>query len=269
MLSMNFVTELRHRCTNYFNGGIKEKICFVHIHKCGGTSINAAIRQHFLHIDMRRDRDLIGIDAEASSNAARSLDHIVDLYRYRQNLLLYFMNIRNTKYISGHFFFSEKAFREFHGTYAFITVLRNPVKRWISHYFFNRYKKTDFGKIHEDITTCLKSDFGRHNGSELIQFVGGFSKTGDYTSKEAIDRAKRNLHKFDVVGCLEYQKDFLNQFENRFGVRLNLGKKNQSPKAESFQKAVITEEVEDKIRILCKPDLALYQYAIKNFVKTS
>jgi hypothetical protein len=179
------------------------------------------------------------------------------------------MNNKNTKYISGHFPFSEIAFREFHGTYAFITVLRNPVKRWISHYFFNRHKKKTFGRIYEDITTCLKSEFGRCNGSELIQFVGGISNAGDYSSEEAIDRAKKNLHKFDVVGCLEYQKDFMKQFDDRFGVRLNLGKKNQSPKAESFQKAVITEEVEDRIRTLCKPDLELYQYAIENFVRTS
>lgn len=270
MRGLDFVTELYRRCINQFKGGIKDKICFVHAHKCGGTSINAAIRQHFLNIDMRKDRDLVTIDAEASSNAVKGVDQTdISIYKFREKLLLYFMDNNNTKYISGHFLFSEIAFRKFHGEYAFIIVLRNPVKRWISHYFFNRYKKTNFGKIHEDITTCLKSEFGRCNGSEFIQFVGGISNVGDYSSTDAIDRAKKNLHKFDVVGCLEYQEDFLNQFEDRFGVKLKLGEKNQNPKAESFRKSIITKEIEDTIRTLCKPDLELYQYAIENFVKTS
>jgi len=62
----------------------------------------------------------------------------------------------------------------------------------------------------------------------------------DYTSQQAIDRAKKNLGKFDIVGCLEYIENFLKEFENRFGVRLKLEKRNQNPVTESIRKSIIT-----------------------------
>lgn len=115
----------------------------------------------------------------------------------------------------------------------------------------------------------LRSPFGQSQGYEYVKFLGGANKAGDYTSRQAIDRAKKNLHKFDIVGFIEYQEHFLEQFEDRFGVRLKLETRNQNPTSESYRKSIVTEEIEEKIKTICKTDRELYQYAVDNFVKAS
>jgi hypothetical protein len=220
---------------------------------------------------------MISLSASASSNVIKlacQTDYPNDtkddhpILKLRENLLLYFMSQRKYKYITGHFTFSEIAYREFKNEYAFMTILRDPVKRWISSYFFNRYKQHDHRKIDEDITTHLKSEFGRSQGYEYVKFIGGANPNGDYQSREAIDRAKNNLHKFDLVGLLEYQEDLLEQFHHRFGIRLELEKRNQSPASEAYRKSLVTEEIREKVMAICEPDHEIYQYAVDNFVKT-
>lgn len=275
MLSLK---SLLRRADNMLRGGLKENIVLLHLPKCGGTSINHAINCHYQTLDLRADNRSVSLSAPASSNVVKLLDQTdypydtTDDYailKLRENLLLYFLSLQNNKYISGHFPFSEIAYREFHGKYAFITVLRDPVRRWISSYFFNRHKDSDHRKIEEDITMHLRSPFGQSQGYEYVKFLGGADQAGNYTSRQAIDRAKRNLDKFDVVGFIEYKEDFLKKFEERFGVRLELETRNKNPTSESYRKSIVTQEVEEKIKVICKPDCEVYQYAIDNFLKAS
>lgn len=137
---MLLLKSLFKRAYNTFHGCLKDNICFLHIPKCGGMSIRDAVSSCYRTLDIRKDLYLVSIEPVASSNVVKLMnqtDYPYDttddypILKLRENLLLYFMNKKNTKYISGHFTFSEIAYREFHGKYAFITVLRDPVKRWI------------------------------------------------------------------------------------------------------------------------------------------
>ena len=132
------------KTNNLFHRSLKNNIIFLHVPKCGGTSVDYAIRRHY----RKKDR-LVTINARASTNAANLISQInfpyetaddYPILKMRENLLLYYMS-QNMKYISGHFGFSEIGYRKFLGGYTFITILRDPVKRWISVYLFNRYKK--------------------------------------------------------------------------------------------------------------------------------
>ena len=270
--------SLLRRTHDLYHGGLKENIFFLHVPKCAGTSISNAIRCRYLTLNCANDRNLISLSAEASSNVIKQSNKTdypynttddFPILKLRENLLLYFLNQKNTKYISGHFPFSDTAYDEFHNKFEFITVLRDPVKRFLSSYFFNRYKKGDHRKIEEDITTHLQSEFGQSQGYEYVKFLGGADINADYSSKQAVERAIHNLQKFDIVGCLEYLEHFLDQFEARFAIRLKIEKKNPGPKSETFKEAIITEEVQEKIKDICKPDSEVYQFAIDNFVKSN
>jgi sulfotransferase famil protein len=266
------------RTHNLFQGVPKENIFFLHLPKCAGTSISHAIKACYQTLDLKANSSLLSISAKASSDVVKMIDQtdyphdITDdspILAVREHLLLYFMSLDTTKYISGHFTFSDVAYREFHSKYAFITVLRDPVNRWISSYFFNRYKSNDHRKIEEDITTHLQSKFGQSQGYEYVKFIGGADRTGNYTSRSAIDRAKNNLHKFDIIGFLEHQDVFLKQFQHRFGKKLKIEKKNQNPVLKTQRESVISDEIKAKIKECCKPDCEVYQYALDKFLKTN
>jgi len=274
---MHFLNSVFIKVRNTFHKRLKKNIFFLHVPKCGGTSIDNAISKR-LSIFGLMVSNMIGLNPSASSNVI-SLVHQTNypndtrddypILKLRENILLYFMSQRKYKYIKGHFTFSEIAYREFKDEYAFITVIRDPVKRWLSSYFFNRFKEVHHRKIDEDIATHLQSPFGQSQGYEFVKFLGGVDPNGDYKSRQAIERAKGNLHKFDVVGLLEYREDFFKRFHDHFGMRLKLEKKNQSPVSSSYRESLVTEEIKKQVMTICEPDLEIYQYAVDNFVKTN
>ncbi len=78
--------------------------------------------------------------------------------------------------------------------------------------------------------------------------------------------APANLHKFEIVGCLEYFEDSHKQFHNRFGIKLKKLKKNRNPKSQIHIKSSVTKEIEEEITRICQPDLEVYNYAVETFV---
>lgn len=269
--------SIKARNENLFKGALNKKLFYLHINKCGGSSINQAVKSCYYTWNIREDNRLahlkaipsfIGAKLKAEKDNYLLNDEIDDeVLMFRENILLYYMSQNDVKYISGHFSFSEKAYRYFSQKYAFITVLREPVSRWISSYFYNRYKSINYCKITTDIQDYVQSELGQSHGREYIKLLVDPYERKNYTSEQAIEKAKQNLHKFTLVGCLEYQKEFIQQFQERFGQQLIIPKINKSPKSNSYQKSIVTDEIKEKIKEICQPDLEIYQYAVENLVK--
>ena len=261
---------------NLFHGSLKENIVFYHFFKCGGTSIAQAIKSCYLNLELSKNRHIFHLNGGAAKNASQKILELSDFpfaqtnnddieRKFEEYLLLYYMSQKHIKYIAGHFTFSEIAYHYFSDKYAFVTVLRDPIERFISAYFYRRYKT---GKLDKDFKEHLKSENCLGGGFHYVKSLCGLESTEDYTSARAIAVAKENLHKFKIVGFLEYQEEFLNQFEEQFGRRLKIKVLNRSPKPEAYRKSIITQEIKEEIKKICKPDLEIYQYAVNNFVKT-
>ena len=170
------------------------------------------------------------------------------------------------QYIRGHFPFSQTAYHYFGETYNFVTVLRDPIKRWISTYFYNRYKPDLHRKIDISIEEYLNSDLGRASGSVYVKFLGGADETNNYRDVVSIKRAKENLHKFKLVGCLEHLENFKHQFFTHFGRNLNIRALNKNPKSKQEQQAILSDKIKNEIAEICQPDLEIYQYVLQKII---
>lgn len=263
------------RTINLFQKFPKENIFYLHIPKCGGTSLNRALQNCYFNWSLSDTNNILNLDAPASWEAIEKGQDLVlypdtvDDYRvmkFREELLLYYMSQRHIRFISGHFPFSSKAYESFSNRYAFITLLRNPVDRWVSSYFYNRNRQSHrYRKIEMGIEEYLESEYGRSQGYEYAKFLSGMDEGGKYMTIEAVNRAKENLHKFKLVGFLEDMTDFSAQFKAVFGRDLNIGILNKKPKSENPDVGSFLNQVQDKIKEICQPDIEVYEYAIKTF----
>ena len=251
----------------------QNKIIFIHVPKCGGDAVGNAIVSQY--ITFRQDSNPISFDALASDNVVKIRKNISEpayiahedaILEFRENLLLYLMGRASSRLILGHVAFSNAAYEAFRGQFAFVTMLRDPVKRYISAYFYNRYKTSEHRKINLEIDAYLDSKLGQEQDHDLVKFIGGRRVNGDYASREAIEQAKENLHKFDVIGFLEHLDTFRACYETRFGVSLRLAKTNENPKPASFRDSIMTTERQERVREICAPDREIYQYAIEHFL---
>ncbi|MEO0373873.1 MAG: sulfotransferase family 2 domain-containing protein [Cyanobacteria bacterium P01_A01_bin.17] len=257
---------------------LSQKIFFLHLHKCGGTSISHAIKDHYHTLNILQDPTR-GINAGVSSKAAmmnlgqaipdgsQPLSQITDsrledeILKYREKLLAYYLCQSQVKYISGHFCFSANLYDQFSSHYNFITVLRHPIQRLLSFYYFSRYKSADRpGRITINLQEYLETRRSISAGY-YVRMLGGVDPSGDYQSKWAISRAKENLHKFKMVGFLENLDSFQTQFFHVFGRKLGIKKLNHSPKPQGEPPHNVTADIEAKLREICRADIEVYNYA--------
>ncbi len=264
------------RTVNLLHNHPRESIFYLHIPKCGGTSVNKALQECYFRWSFSDTSNIINLDSPASWKAVEDStgtmlspdtvnDHIV--MQFREKLLMYYMSQMHLQFISGHFPFSTKAYQAFADKYAFITLLRNPVDRWISSYFYNlNRQRYQYRKIQMSVEDYIKSEYGRSQGYEYAKFLSGIDENGKFISESAVYRAQENLHKFKVVGLLEDMKSFIDCFEVEFGRRPNIKVLNKQPSQEDPVAWAAIEKAKEQIQEICQPDLKVYEYALKHIV---
>jgi len=173
---------------------LERKLLFLHIPKCGGTSIDAAIGACY-PAGVRARLDSVG------ALKAAQLDGLSE-GQFTQRLMPYFMAQRRLRYVSGHFQFSDTAYRTFGSEWDFVTILRHPVSRWLSAYFDNRYKSDDHTKIHEDLADFVNSLRGQEWAHTfMIQLSGWRIADALARPNECVRAAIATLERFVLVGC--------------------------------------------------------------------
>ena len=240
----------------------KRGLVFVHVPKCGGTSVERALRGHY-----RLGRRLIG--PEETYEAARTLlgrgDEEADRHVVLQRAselrrdLLHLHLAEGATLVTGHAPLGATTLAAFAATHDFITVMRGPAERMRSHVAYNKNQAAGHGRSELTVTRFLETDRAQVLGALYVKYFAGLPMTADLTSQSAIDAAKRTVDRLALVGFTDAMPLFADKLHALTGLRVRIGHQNKG------RETNLPGGAAERIEALCAPDNAVYAHARARF----
>jgi hypothetical protein len=237
-------------------------VVYHHVPKCGGTSVGRALRQRYILSQETVVPEESFRAFEAFTGRTDRGQMLVDVLDLREQMMLYHL-FRGVSCFSGHVRFSNRAFELFSSKYKFITILREPVARFISHYFWSHGKPGAHARIEEEFAPFLETERARLLGATYSEYFCGLPKDTDFSSDVAIAAAIENLGRLDVVGRLDDLADFEQRLRLAVGARIRIGHENKMRQTAALKTSVVTPELRKKVEALCAPDIAIWQAMVR------
>jgi len=213
------------------------RIQYIHIPKCAGNSVFFALRSAM------KTQNTEMLNVFASIEAARQVkwglpwtaweEHYLECRQYLLQCALH----RGVELIGGHYPFSPVAHFWFHEKYRFCTVLREPVERFISNIIWltladGRHPLEEFEngnvEIEPEFDFLMQHEMTPCIAKTYCIYLGGLDAKGRGDLAGSKERALEHLHKIDLIGIQEDMDRFQNQFRERYGKPLILGKRNET-----------------------------------------
>ncbi len=242
-------------------------VFFLHFPKCGGTSISEAFQDHlknFAYHDLTRCKML---REGTSGTAAQRFG--MSVRAYRAALLHYFLTSREggVKYVSGHFVIDPTIVEEYADEWTYVTLLREPVSRFLSFYFYNRYEDFDRPKaqVTASIEEFIETNRAQAWGQDYVDWLTGRSiykegKPFSTPSQYRVEAVKNVADQFDVVGTLEDLSTFETEIHRKLGWPIQVGHENKNPISKKKREEQVKDRLLKNIRELCAPNIKLYEY---------
>lgn len=240
------------------------KIFFCHVPKCAGVSLSNAIYSALYPKLLKGTRFASHIDLRSSRISEEILG--IDMMTARESQLISHLHNDMMVYTNGHCVARPAVVSKYCDKWHFVTVLRDPVDRFISEYVYNRYKASDWQKNEDDIHTYLTSGRAKQAGMTYAKYFAGADMSDDveHNADELVSKAVANLKQFAVCGTLDDMDGWANRFNQRFSATIRIANKNTSPNKGANAEIVSDEAVMSKIRQLCEIDQRIYD-AVKSF----
>lgn len=229
------------------------RLIFTHIPKTGGTSLRAVLGRHY-------PRHTIHFKDNNNYLNAR---HILTLPESERNGL---------RLIAGHLSYGIHAYLS--GESVYITMLRDPVKRLISNYFFAR--SLSHHKQHENAMRLSLEEFVQDplQNQAVTRALYGFTfdpthpipPTDSLTlPSDALEVAKRHLsEQYAVVGITEqFDKSLLLMKKALGWGNITYMSRNITKSDDSRQK--LSPETISVVKQACAMDVEVYQHALEVF----
>jgi hypothetical protein len=195
---------------------------------------------------------LTNVAAGASRRGAEVVG--ADLVPYRKGVLAYLLARDDLRFVTGHVGCTREIVDEFADVWQFVTVLRDPVSRFVSEYFYNRYKES------EHFATRLSfSDYlAAHTSAQTyVTLFSGLPLSAPVD--ERIEDAVGNVSRFALVGEVERLAEFRARFAQRFGVTLRDTHRNENPAPGYDELKHEADARRADIEALCAADIEFYR----------
>ncbi|MCU7556111.1 sulfotransferase family 2 domain-containing protein [Alteromonas sp. ASW11-19] len=238
------------------------RVFFCHVPKCAGVSLSKAIFSALYPALFKASRFSGHIDLTASRHSEALLD--VDMMTAREVQLITHLSDKYRVYTNGHCIARPDVVSKFYKQWHFVTVLRDPVERFVSEYVYNRFKTSTWQKLDTGIDSYLASPSAQTSATTYARYFSGIAQPEaiqndpETAARLAID----NLQRFSVCGTLSNMPRWQESFNQTFHTRIHIGNRNSSPNKQAYTEITGDAALLAQIKELCHTDQRIYDAVV-------
>jgi hypothetical protein len=229
------------------------QIVFPHVPKCAGNAVISSLRS--AAFKGKLDITFDPFDGAACNLLADSKS--LPWWSPAETIFAYKAISGNSNILTGHAPFYEQTRIKLPTQKQLITVLRNPVERWISNYVYDSYKPIELGGSISSIDEYINSGAAILGGNYYPVFFA--SANLHNISASDVEHSIKFLKSFDLVGCTEKISVFYKGLGEICSVQIDSLEVNTSPKPGLADEIRNDVSIMGKIKKLCANDIRVYE----------